>query len=164
MQTGDFDYATSPAAILQENSPDVSPHACVYRMRLVFKFHTRDVHVSRSVATELLCRSRMTFSFFLRRMGKIKRNPFTIANPFLGTKILGFSIGRGLGALKGLSSPHSRMTNRHGHWVCWISMGEKSSLTKSTRASAWNLWLEWQQRDGRFRSRQSHHVLHTRGV
>ena len=29
-------------------------------------------------------------------------SPFTTANPFLGTKILGFSIGRGLGARKGL--------------------------------------------------------------
>ena len=29
-------------------------------------------------------------------------NPFTTGNPFLGTKLLGFSIGRGSGALKGL--------------------------------------------------------------
>ena len=29
-------------------------------------------------------------------------NPFTTGNPFLGTKSLGFSIGRDLGALKGL--------------------------------------------------------------
>ena len=28
-------------------------------------------------------------------------NPFTNGNPFLGTKLLGFSIGRGSGALKG---------------------------------------------------------------
>ena len=28
--------------------------------------------------------------------------PFTTGNPFLGTKLLGFSIGRGSGALKGL--------------------------------------------------------------
>ena len=32
-------------------------------------------------------------------------NPFTTGNPFLETKLLGFSIGRGLGALKGLRSP-----------------------------------------------------------
>ena len=31
-------------------------------------------------------------------------NPFTTGNPFLGTKSLGFSIGRGLGARKGLKS------------------------------------------------------------
>ena len=31
-------------------------------------------------------------------------NPFTTGNPFLGTKLLGFSIGRGSGALKGLSA------------------------------------------------------------
>ena len=31
-------------------------------------------------------------------------NPFTTGNPFWGTKLLGFSIGRGSGALKGLSS------------------------------------------------------------
>ena len=30
-------------------------------------------------------------------------NPFTTGNPFLGTKLLGFSIGRGSGAMKGLS-------------------------------------------------------------
>ena len=29
--------------------------------------------------------------------------PFTTGNPFLGTNLLGFSIGRGSGALKGLS-------------------------------------------------------------
>ena len=29
-------------------------------------------------------------------------NPFTTGNPFLGTKLLAFSIGRGSGALKGL--------------------------------------------------------------
>ena len=32
-------------------------------------------------------------------------NPLTIGNPFWGTKLLGFSIGRGSGALKGLSAP-----------------------------------------------------------
>ena len=30
-------------------------------------------------------------------------NPFTTGNPFLGTQLLAFSIGRGSGALKGLS-------------------------------------------------------------
>ena len=30
-------------------------------------------------------------------------DPFTTGNPFLGTKLLGFRIGRGSGALKGLS-------------------------------------------------------------
>ena len=29
-------------------------------------------------------------------------NPFTTGNPFLGTKLLGFSTSRGLGGLKGL--------------------------------------------------------------
>ena len=33
-------------------------------------------------------------------------NPFTTGNPFLGTKLLGFSIGRGSGALKGLRGRH----------------------------------------------------------
>ena len=31
-------------------------------------------------------------------------SPFTTGNPFLGTKLLGFSIGRGSGALKGLKA------------------------------------------------------------
>ena len=30
-------------------------------------------------------------------------NPFTFGNPFLGTKLLGFSVGRGSGALKGVT-------------------------------------------------------------
>ena len=30
-------------------------------------------------------------------------NPFTTGNPLLGTKSLGFSMGRGSGALKGLT-------------------------------------------------------------
>ena len=38
--------------------------------------------------------------------GKKKLEPFTTGNPFLGTKLLGFSIGKGSGVLKGLSSPH----------------------------------------------------------
>ena len=33
----------------------------------------------------------------------VLNNPFTTGNPFLGTKLLEFSIGRGSGALKGLS-------------------------------------------------------------
>ena len=33
---------------------------------------------------------------------RLDMNPFTTGNPFLGTKLLGFSIGRGSGALKGL--------------------------------------------------------------
>ena len=42
----------------------------------------------------------------LNIMEKLKacRNPFTTGNPFLGTKSLGFSIGRGSGALKGLKA------------------------------------------------------------
>ena len=44
--------------------------------------------------------------FFILRVGftyseKIKLNPFTTGNPFLGTKLLGFNIGRGSGVLKG---------------------------------------------------------------
>ena len=37
---------------------------------------------------------------------KVTLTPFTTGNPFLGTKLLGFSIGRGLGALKGLMLVH----------------------------------------------------------
>ena len=38
-----------------------------------------------------------------RFLGGSCLKPFTTGNPFLGTKLLGFSIGRGSGALKGLS-------------------------------------------------------------
>ena len=41
-------------------------------------------------------------TFFL---GLNALNPFTTGNPFLGTKLLGFSIGRGSGALEGLTTP-----------------------------------------------------------
>ena len=34
-------------------------------------------------------------------------NPFTTGNPFLGTQLLGFSIGRGSGALEGLTTERS---------------------------------------------------------
>ena len=34
--------------------------------------------------------------------------PLTTGNPFLGTKLLGFSVGRGSGALKGLNPRHPR--------------------------------------------------------
>ena len=34
-------------------------------------------------------------------------NPFTTGNPFLATKLLGFSTGRGSGALKGLNTASS---------------------------------------------------------
>ena len=40
---------------------------------------------------------------------KLTVNPFTTGNPFLGTKLLRFSIGRGSGALKGLSRLPSQM-------------------------------------------------------
>ena len=43
-------------------------------------------------------------SFFLS-IFFLRPNPFTTGNPFLGTKLLGSSIGRGSGALKGLSPP-----------------------------------------------------------
>ena len=31
----------------------------------------------------------------------------------------------------------SGMTNRHGHWVCWMSMDGKNSLN-TQQAAAWN--------------------------
>ena len=53
---------------------------------------------------------RTVCSFFFRlssgRWERTKLYPFTTGNPFLGTKLLAYSIGRGSGALKGLSSPH----------------------------------------------------------
>ena len=46
------------------------------------------------------------YLFFRNQVLGLRRtclNPFTTGNPFLGTKLLGFSIGRGSGALKGLT-------------------------------------------------------------
>ena len=37
-------------------------------------------------------------------------NPFSTGNPFWGTKLRGFSIGRGLGALKGLTAVTAKTT------------------------------------------------------
>ena len=52
---------------------------------------------------ELECsRDQMKAHTVLGRRKKDPLNPFTTGNPFFGTKSLGFSIGRGLGALKGL--------------------------------------------------------------
>ena len=47
----------------------------------------------------IIFRSKSVHTYLLRENGI---NPFTTGNPFLGTKLLGFSIGRGSGALKGL--------------------------------------------------------------
>ena len=41
----------------------------------------------------------------LQISGSTQLNPFTTGNSFLGTKLLGFSMGRGSGALKGLKDP-----------------------------------------------------------
>ena len=48
-----------------------------------------------------------------KRLASMGVNPFTTGNPFLGTKLLGFSIGRGSGAPKGLSlqQPHRTTTS-----------------------------------------------------
>ena len=43
--------------------------------------------------------------FCIRMMGLL--NPFSTGNPFLGTKLLGFSVGRGSGALRGLTALYS---------------------------------------------------------
>ena len=37
-------------------------------------------------------------------------NPFTTGNPFLGTKLLGFSMWRGSGALKGLTQNRPKVS------------------------------------------------------
>ena len=42
--------------------------------------------------------------FFFKSVFGRGLNPFTTGHPFVGTKLLGFSIVRGSGALKGLSS------------------------------------------------------------
>ena len=46
-------------------------------------------------------------------------NPITTGNPILGTKLLGFSIGRGLGALKGLKWRRNtvKMAKKRGRHV-----------------------------------------------
>ena len=52
-------------------------------------------------------RQKKNEGFIFRRFGV---NAFTTGNPFLATKLLGISIGRGLGALKGLRSPVAQKT------------------------------------------------------
>ena len=46
---------------------------------------------------------RMEFSIDIWTSVRAVINPFTTGNPFLGTLSLGFSIGRGSGALKGFT-------------------------------------------------------------
>ena len=61
--------------------------------------------------------------FFLRFPSIWELNPFTTGNPFLGAKLLGFSIGRGSGALKGSPTPKIKTfhycgtRNRRYFWV-----------------------------------------------
>ena len=54
--------------------------------------------------------------FFSRRSLEVINtrplNAFTTGNPFLGTKLLGFSIGRGSGALKGVKSRAGKKKRR----------------------------------------------------
>ena len=48
-------------------------------------------------------------------------NPFTTGNPFLGSKLLGFSIGRGSGTPKGLKMPGGSCAC--SYWLlatCWL--------------------------------------------
>ena len=54
-------------------------------------------------------------------------NPFTTGNPFLGTKLLGFSMGRGSGALKGLSKKRGG-GNKKRHPPLHNSYRPKSTL------------------------------------
>ena len=51
---------------------------------------------TRKSITCTLCR----VGLMLLTLEHIPINPFTTGNPFLGTTLLGFSIGRGSGALK----------------------------------------------------------------
>ena len=55
-------------------------------------------------------------SFFFKISSIRQLNPSTTGNPFLGTKLLGFSKGRGLGALKGLNSKPSEK-KRFVHFI-----------------------------------------------
>ena len=50
-------------------------------------------------------------------LGQGNLNPFTTGNPILGTKLLGFSIGRGSGALKGLT---------FHHWECSCALNMRT--------------------------------------
>ena len=52
-------------------------------------------------------------------------NAFTTGNPFLGTKLLGFSIGRGLGAMKGLKVTPSVLHSRFRGQNTWNCVGKK---------------------------------------
>ena len=74
-------------------------------------------------------------------------NPFTTENPFLGTKLLGFSIGRGSGAPKGLKSFQSRLDElpRNPCKTCFFSllfilrrMGKNKALAHHTSTYAWH--------------------------
>ena len=65
--------------------------------------------------------------------GKIDINLLTTGNPFLGTKLLEFSIGRGSGALKGLSSPHL-------HVFSCMSCVNLSQWYSQSSAS-WRFWV-----------------------
>ena len=41
-----------------------------------------------------------------------------------------------------------------------VHAGYPQQVEKTQEAAAWNMWLEWHQRDGCFRSRQSHWYPH----
>ena len=80
-------------------------------------------------------------------------NPFTTGNPFLGTKLLGFSTGRGLGALKS-STP------------ALVLRAQETGVTKSGAPSGWGertsrkgvLNKSW----GSYRRMTLQHIQHNR--
>ena len=65
-------------------------------------------------------------TFFLVR----RINPFTTRNPFLGTKLLGFSMGRGSGALKGLTCDFCFWFFCRAHKTCYDSVEMSQSFSE----------------------------------
>ena len=62
---------------------------------------TNNPLLENSVQTRIVCRPKPA-----RRQCAKEVNPFTTGNPFLGTKLLGFSLGRGSGAQQGITTIH----------------------------------------------------------
>ena len=73
---------------------------------------------------------------------------FTTGNPFLGTKLLGFSIERGSGALKGLTASASQTYGVVLSYTARVDMQASSKTQqktkrRKTKKKPWFYWLEY---------------------
>ena len=75
---------------------------------------------------------------------RYRLNPFPAGNPFLGTKLLGFSIGSGSGAVKGLTRRRNLV---HGHRTGPQQLWSwKNTSNRKTTPAILVIYMQWAPR------------------